>query len=222
MLSTEELFQLIKHGQIEAVQQAVAEDPTLVNAHEPDGASAVLTAAYYGQPAIARLLVKYGAHLDVFEACAIGELDAVVAQVGAQTELANAFAADGFQPLGLAAFFGHFPVAKFLIENGAAVDSPSHNPLRVMPLHSAAAGSWVEIVKLLIDNGAPVNARQAEDFTPLHSAAQNGALEIIQMLLDAGAEVNPREGDGKTPLTYALAEDHQEAAALLRAHGAVE
>ncbi|MHB8856553.1 MAG: ankyrin repeat domain-containing protein [Bellilinea sp.] len=220
MLSTEDLLNLIKHGKIEEIQEALSLDPSLANAHEPDSTSAVLTAAYYGQSAIARLLVKYGATLDLFAACAVGELDTVRKIVAAQPELVNAVAPDGFQPLGLAAFFGHLDVAQFLIDAGAAVDSPSHNPLKVMPLHSAAAGSRVEIARLLIDHGAPVNARQAEDFTPLHSAAQNGSLEIIQALLAAGAEVNVRDSEGKTPLAFALAENHQEAVDLLLENGA--
>lgn len=221
MLTTEELFALIKHGQIEEVQAALIEDPGLVHAREPNGASAVLTAAYYSQPAIARLLVKYGASLDLFEAAAVGNLDAVRQHVSAQPDLVNAVASDGFQPLGLAAFFGHRDVAEYLLQAGAAVDSPSQNPLKVMPLHSAAAGSWTEVVRLLIAHGAPVNARQGEDFAPLHSAAQNGSLEIITALLEAGADVNVRDSEGKTPLVYALAENHEEAAALLREKGAV-
>ena len=220
MLSTQDFYNLIKQGEIEEVQQVLTLDPSLANAHEPDGTSAVLIATYYGQPAIARLLIKYGANLDLFEASAVGELDTVRQMVSAQPELVNAVAPDGFQPLGLAAFFGHLDVAEYLIDAGAAVDSPSHNPLKVMPLHSAAAGSWVEISRLLIAHGAPVDARQAEDFTPLHSAAQNGCLEIIQGLLAAGADVNAREAEGKTPLAFALAENHQKAAELLREYGA--
>lgn len=222
MLSNDELFSLIKHGQIEEVQAALAADPGLVYAHEADGASAVLTAVYYNQPAIARLLVKYGAPLDLFEAAAVGDLDAVREKVSAQPDLVNAVASDGFQPLGLATFFGHVDVAEYLLQAGAAVDSAAHNPLKVMPLHSAAAGSWTEIVRLLIAHGAPVNARQGEDFAPLHSAAQNGSLEIITALLDAGADVNARDAEGKTPLFFALAENHEEAAALLREKGAIE
>jgi ankyrin repeat protein len=222
MLSTDELFEMIRQGQIEQVKQAVTDDPTLVNAHEPDGASAVLTAVYYGQSAIARLLVKNGAHLDLFEASALGQVDIVRRMIESNPELINAVAPDGFQPLGLAAFFGHLELAEYLVQAGAAVDLPSYNPLKVMPLHSAAAGSRVEIARLLIAHGAPVNARQAEGFAPLHSAAQNGSLEILQALLDAGAEVNVRDAEGKTPLAFAQAEEHSEAVALLRAHGAVE
>lgn len=221
MHTNESFITLIKNGQIEDIQATLSEDPSLANAREPDGNSAVLTAAYYQQPAIARLLVKYGALLDIFEAAAVGELEQVKRLIAENPENINAFASDGFQPLGLASFFGHLDVAKVLIEAGAEVDSASHNPLKVMPLHSAAAGSWVEVVRLLIAHGAPVNALQAEGFAPLHSAAQNGSVEIIRDLLAAGAEVNARDAEGKTPLAYALKGDNQEASELLVNHGAV-
>lgn len=221
MHTTDSFIKLIKNGLIEEVNAALLEDPSLANIREPDGTSAVLIAAYYHLPAIARLLVKFGANLDVFEAAAVGEEELVRSLIKEQPELVNAIAPDGFQPLGLAAFFGHLEIALFLIESGAEVDSASHNPLKVMPLHSAVAGSWTELVRLLIAHGAPVNARQAEGFAPLHSAAQNGSIEIITDLLQAGADVNARDGEGKTPLMYALHENHEEAVELLTAHGAV-
>lgn len=220
MHTNETFLTLIRNGQIEEIRNALAEDPSLANTREPNGNSAVLTAVYNQHPTVARLLVKFGASLDIFEATAVGELDRVKQLIQEDPGDVNAVAPDGFQPLGLAAFFGHLDVARFLIESGAAVDSASHNPLKVMPLHSAAAGSWLDMVRLLLAYGAPVNARQAEGFSPLHSAAQNGSVEIIQELLNAGAEVNARDAESKTPLAYALKEDHQEAADLLRSRGA--
>lgn len=221
MHTTESFIQLIKEGLIAEVRAALEEDPSLANLNEPNGPSAVLTAAYYQQPEIARLLVRHGARLDLYEACAVGELDRVRSLLKADPGLVNQFASDGFQPLGLACFFGHTDLVRFLIESGAELNSPSLNPLQVMPLHSAAAGSWVEIVRMLVTHGASVNARQADDFTPLHSAAQNGSLEIIQILVDAGAEVNARDSEGKTPLSFAIAEGHEAAVDFLRGYGAV-
>src|SRR5439155_4037813 len=52
---------------------------------------------------------------------------------------ANAWAEDGFQPLGLASFFGHVDTARVLVEGGADVNSASRNDFKVMPLHSACA-----------------------------------------------------------------------------------
>ena len=67
----------------------------------------MLLAAYYGQTEIARLLADHASSLDIFEASAVGDLAAVQRLVSGQPELANDYAADGFQPLGLACFFSH-------------------------------------------------------------------------------------------------------------------
>ena len=58
MVDLEDYFRAITAGEIWRVQQYLEEDPELVNAHNQDGLSAVLVAAYYQQPEIARLLVQ--------------------------------------------------------------------------------------------------------------------------------------------------------------------
>jgi uncharacterized protein len=139
-----------------------------------------------------------------------------------QPELVSAYAPDGFQPLGLAAFFGHADVAELLVNRGAPVNSPSRNAMRVMPLHSAIANQRTKIVQLLLDHGADVNAAQADDFTPLHEAAQNGMLDVTQWLLDRGAQVNPRlKSNSQTPLALAIEHQHEAVAELLKRHDAI-
>jgi ankyrin repeat protein len=147
----------------------------------------------------------------------------VKAWIERQPELVNAYAPDGFQPLGLAAFFGQIEIVEFLLSRGAEVNSPSRNAMRVMPLHSAIANQRSEIVKLLLEHGADVNATQADDFTPLHEAAQNGMADVTQWLIERGAHVNARlSSSGKTPLGLAIEHRHEEVAELLTKHGAAE
>ena len=222
MTTTQDFLAAIKTGQRADVALLLDIDPALVNARDEDGLSAVLTAAYYQEPDIATLLVQRGAELNVFEACAVGDLSRVQVWVERQPELIDAYAPDGFQPLGLAAFFGHTDIVEFLIDKGAMVNSPSRNAMRVMPLHSAIANQRTEIVRLLLDHGADVNAAQADDFTPLHEAAQNGMLDVAQWLIDRGASVNPRlSSSGQTPLALAIEHQHEDVANLLKQHGAV-
>ena len=209
----------IKAGEAQKVAELLDQEPGLVNAHTESGLPAVLLATYYGQPAIAELLAARGAQLDIFAAAAIGNLERVSALLDDDPGLANAFAGDGFQPLGLASFFGHLPVVELLLARGAEVNSASDNPQRVMPLHSAVAHRYLEIARQLVAAGADVNAVQADDFTPLHEAAQNGQREMAELLLEAGAQVNPRKADGKTPLGLALEYEQAQVAELLRMWG---
>ena len=48
-----------------------------------------------------------------------------------------------------------------------------------------------EVVKLLLDNNAEVNAsRHTDGATALHIAAQKGHAEVVKLLLDNNANVN--------------------------------
>lgn len=222
MTTREDFFQAIKAGEIARVAELLEAEPALVNARDDSGLSAVLTAAYYNEPHIAQQLVQGGADLSIFEAAAVGALDRVAGWLEAQPELLDAYAPDGFQPIGLAAFFGHTAIVEYLLRRGAQADAPSQNRLRVRPLHSAIANRRTEIVALLLDHGADVNSTQADDFTPLHEAAQNGLPDVTQWLLDRGAAVNARLSNGQTPLTLALAAGHDDVAGQLRRAGAQE
>jgi uncharacterized protein len=216
MEKNDAFFEAIKTGDSAQVEQLVAQDATLVNARTDNQLSAVLLATYYGQPAIATLLIERGADLTYFEAAATGQLARVQAYLDAQPELLNAFSPDGFQALGLAAFFGHEAVARFLLDRGAEVNTASRNGQQVMPLHSAVASQQLEIARWLIERGADVNARQADDFTPLQGAANNGQMAMVELLLAHDADKTARSTNGKTAADIAEAQGHIALLPLLR------
>ncbi|OTA69997.1 ankyrin [Hypoxylon sp. EC38] len=58
------------------------------------------------------------------------------------------------------------------------------------PLHHASMLGFCDIVKVLLEHGALVDARTWTDFTPLIFAAQNGHTEVLAVLLDSGADIN--------------------------------
>lgn len=211
----EEFFAAIQQGDLATVERLVKEDRSLVNAQDPQGLSAVLTAAYHQKPEIIALLLKRRPRLSLYDVCAIGKLDRVQSILKRKHSLLNEFAPDGFQPLGLAAFFGHTEVVRFLLESGADVDTPSRNGLKVTPLNSAAAGRHYEIAMLLLERGANPNMRQSGDFVPLHAAAQNGQIEMVKILLQYGADKDLKNADGKTARDLALENSHKIVAEVL-------
>jgi len=153
--------------------------------------SELLQAVYRGDQARVDELLAAGPELDVFEAAAVGRVDRLRTLLDEDATLANAWAEDGFQPLGLASFFGHADAARLLVERGAEVNSASRNDLKVMPLHSAVAEKdpeiRYEIAKLLLEHGADPNARQQDDFTPLMAADQQGDDRLRALLVEHGA-----------------------------------
>jgi uncharacterized protein len=212
------VFKAIQGGDRLGVEKLLEQHPALVDARDENGVSAVLMALYYNQPEIASILVERGARLDIFVASAVGNLERARQLVDAQPGLVNAVAKDGFQPLGLAAFFGRLEIVRFLLERQAEVNSPSRNAMRVMPLHSAAANRHLEIARLLLEHGAMVNARQADDFTPLHAAAQNGQLELVNLLLDYGADIWAANAGGQTALDFARLSGNEAVVQFLEDH----
>lgn len=154
-------------------------------------ASELLLALYRGDKATAEEILATNPELDVFEAAAAGRADRLRALLDDDPSLVDAWAADGFQPLGLASFFGHVDAARVLLERGAEVNSASRNNFKVMPLHSAAAtadpDARYEIAKLLLEHGADPNARQQDDFTPLMAADQHGDTRLRELLVQHGA-----------------------------------
>jgi len=153
--------------------------------------SEVLQAVYQRDQARVDELLAREPELDVFEAAAVGRTERLRELLDDDPALANAWAEDGFQPLGLASFFGRVDAARLLVEHGAEVNSASRNDFKVMPLHSAAATgdpeARYELAKLLLEHGADANARQQDDFTPLMAADQHGDERLRSLLVEHGA-----------------------------------
>ncbi|PON19964.1 pfs domain-containing protein, partial [Trichoderma gamsii] len=87
-------------------------------------------------------------------------------------------------------------------------------------LHDAAQIGRLEVVKLLLDRGASVEAKNNDGSTPLHDAAQNGRLDVAKLLLDRGASVKAENKDGSTPLHDAAQNGQLDVAELLLDRGA--
>jgi uncharacterized protein len=153
--------------------------------------SELLQAVYEGNQARVDELLADDPELDVFEAAAVGRSERLRELLDEDPALANAWAEDGFQPLGLASFFGHVEAARLLVERGAEVNSASRNEMKVMPLHSAAATSdpdaRYELAKLLLEHGADPNAVQQDRFTPLMEADQHADERLRELLIRHGA-----------------------------------
>lgn len=206
---SQRFLNLIHGGKTAEVATAVEEDPSLVACRDAQGVSAFLWSIYVGQPVIRDFLLSRLPALDLFEASALGDCSRIPAGV-------QETSADGWTPLHLAAAFGGPEATALLLARGADVKQVSRNPMRNQPLHACIAlGRNPETVRILIANGADVNAAQAGGYTPLHQAAAAGLEEITRILLAAGANPAARCDQGKTPGDYARERGHGAVVALL-------
>ena len=91
------------------------------------------------------------------------------------------------------------------------------------PLHCAAIQSNVEIVRLLCDHGADVEARTNNGVGPLHLAVFNGHISIVKELIEErNAEVNARDDERRTALWWASNNPTIAAYLISRGGGGIE
>jgi ankyrin repeat protein len=111
-------------------------------------------------------------------------------------------------------------VSQILAEDGEAPGS--YAPDGHTPLGLACFFGHRDIVRLLIEKGADVNAvsRNAQHVAPLHAATARQDAAIVEALLKAGADPNRHQEAGITPLHEAAAAGQEAIARLLVAHGA--
>jgi ankyrin repeat protein len=208
---SEDFWKAVKEGDLPRVQSLVAASPSLAALRTDKRVSAPLLALYYQKLEVADFLASRKDAvdpLDVFEAAAFGRTERLKAILDREASLANAYASDGFYPLGLAAFYGHEEAAKLLLAKGADPNLAARNAMKVRAIHAASASGSLSIVRALLEAGADVNALQEKGFTPLHEAAATGKLELLRLLLDHGANAELQTEDGKSALD--LARDEKE------------
>jgi len=174
-------------------------------------------AAQNGEAVAAEMLITRGA-----------KIDATTKSVSSSEECA-------LTPLAVAVQYSHKEVVALLLSKNVDVQLRGNMSQYVSPalLHIAVAQHNLEIVRMLLKNGANPNVKCSkyggyDQLTPLHLAAQNGDKEIVQALVSAGADANASARiisggklyTGWSPLHFASQNGHTETIALLVEKGA--
>ncbi len=115
---------------------------------------------------------------DIWTAAAKGNLDAITKQLAAGTDVNATFVSPGVPGSG------------------------------ATPLHIAVVSGQLGAAKLLIEKGADIEAKAADEHkgTPLHWAAFVGRLDAVAFLIGGGAKVDAKDKKGNTPLDAAYNE----------------
>jgi hypothetical protein len=116
-------------------------------------------------------------------------------------------------PLMMAALKGHAKLARKLIDKGADVNKPGW-----APLHYAATGGHLEIMSLLLEHHAFIDAESPNGTTPLMMAAHYGTPAAVKLLLEAGADTAMRNQLGLSAVDFANRGNRKDAVDLITAH----
>jgi hypothetical protein len=117
-----------------------------------------------------------------------------------------------------AAELGEVEAARKAIADGADVNCIDPNDQVATPIFHAACNGHVEIVKLLLQEGADPNARNIGSNTALMLAARRGHIEVVKALIAGGVDVNACDRSGGTALDNAR--EHPDIQRILRQAGA--
>ena len=110
-------------------------------------------------------------------------------------------------------------VAKYLADDPTLIRERFADGMKF--IHVAAMYGDSEVVCLLLNHGADVNAKYGcFGMTALSEAASNGHEETVRILVDHGAKVNVKDTTGWTALHYALWRGHLNVGKLLVSRGA--
>jgi ankyrin repeat protein len=175
-----------------------------VDAAQPDGMTALHWAVHRNNVEVARMLLEAGATVSAGNRA-------------------------GATPMYLATVNANAAMIELLLDAGEDPNGVLTPTLETVLMLTAKTGN-PEAVRLLIERGANVNAKQVREFTPLMFAAAEGHAAAVTELLEAGADPNAttvaatkperRPAGGMTAMLFAARQGHLYAVRALLAGGA--
>ncbi|MCJ1261200.1 Ankyrin-2 [Lobaria immixta] len=226
----------------EAVVRLLLEKGADVNAEMFSGGTALHLAAVGGHEAVVRLLLEKEADV---EAKSSGETalhraadfghEAVMRLLLEKGMDINAKDYLGWTALHLAARSGHEAVVRLLLNRGADLEATTLQevawsgrkavvaPLVPLPtfdlatttLQEAARGGHEDVVRLLLNKGADLEAKNSLGWTSLHLAARHGHEATVRLLLEKGADLEAKNSIERTAVQEAARHGYEAMVQLL-------
>ena len=226
-------------GDLKQVQELLDRGAN-VNVKNAHGETALMRSAGMGHWAVVKLLLDRGADVNVKDRR--GDTALLLASSGRRPEIVKLLLDKGAQA-NVKDKFGSTPLMmaqdletfKMLLKRGSDInakttDSPpsDHAPqdgegqAGLTALMLAAAYGSANKVRLLLDAGAEINARDDAGMTALMKASRDGHFDVVKVLLERKADINAKNSHGVTALYWASKKGHTQIIKLLKTHGAKE
>ena len=113
-------------------------------------------------------------------------------------------------PLMLASIRGHVDLVKLLIAKDADVNKTGWTPL-----HYAASGAKAQVISILLDHSAYIDAESPNKSTPLMMAAMYGNADCVKLLIEGGADPTLKNDLGLTASDFAKQVSRMDSLALI-------
>jgi ankyrin repeat protein len=243
------MHQLVTEGDMQAMQEAFAQDPEWVNELDESGLPPLYTAALFRNRQAIQFLLEHGAVVDIFACAYLGKAAEAENLLKGNPDLVRATTQSGMTALHYAARAGHCDVVEILLRYQADVNARDHRGGTAM-LEACHGGPWKsgpaeEIIQRLLDHNAELDLCQAAamgrtdliatildrdvaliDFpdnqgnTALFHAAHNNRFAAVKLLVERGADVNRSDAVGIAALHRTSGECSDELVQYLIDHGA--
>ena len=104
-------------------------------------------------------------------------------------------------PLMIASSYGHYDMAKALIDNGALVNLRAGDGFNAL-MEAVRTGN-IEIAKLLIEHNSDINIKNKDGKNMIMIACEKGNEEMFNILIENNADINEKSSWGASALIYA-------------------
>jgi ankyrin repeat protein len=243
------MHELVTGNNVQAMQEAVAQDPESVNQLNESGLPPLYTAALYRNRLAINFLLEHGAVVDIFACAYLGKATDADILLKQNPDLARVTTRNGMTALHYAAMAGHFDVVDTLLRYHADVNALDNRGGTVL-MEACHAGPWKsepveEIIQLLLDHNAQVDLFKAAAMgrigliestlardgrlidspddrgrTALFHAARNNRFAAVKLLVERGADVNRSDAVGIAALHRTSQQCSDELIQYLIDHGA--
>ena len=214
------------NGDIAKMQNAL-NNGTDINSKDPSGMPALFIAVEKNQLSATKFLLENGANVNtsynddfVLTWATFNNYTDIVRlliEKGANIECYNPV---GCTPL-IIASYGNYEICEFLIQNGADVNARRTKGSNKdwTSLMYASYDSKLDIMKLLLENGALIDIRTPSLHSAYLIAAQHGTPDAVELLINNGAELNCTDSDGDSALICAAKYEQTDNIKLLIEYG---
>ena len=193
MAARNETLMLVATGSVARECGKTGELIALLCSYGSEAQTAMRAAAIHGEHDAVRALIEQGAQVDVVVAAALG------LQAEFERLVGSAKAEDRQLALAVAAQFGRAEIVRVLLAAGEVPDryNPPGGHSHGTPLHLAAGGGFLEVVRLLVEHGARLDLRDTLwGATPAEWAAHEGKVDVERYLLERAGSVK-EEADSR-------------------------